>query len=247
MNYILQILSEFFPISSTLFLKSLNFSDDGIFHIFSGLLFIIIFYNKILLLIKYPKKNSIIIINYILITLPSIILGIITTFGFLNFNFSYKFQIITNIIMGIFLYLTTKYFNKNHINNFLKEVKKNDSIILGLLLSLNGIFPGMSRLGTSLTFLLFRGYSPSKSYEVSLITSIPIIIGKPLVFLIKNKEAKNYLYNFSKEHFLLIIFSFLVGFFLYRIIHYHISSKTLKLFSIIRIIYFSYLLIILVM
>lgn len=244
-SYLIQIISEFFPISSTLFLKSLNLMDVGIFHIFSGLLLIIIFYKKILTLVMSPYKNFKTILNYFLINLPSVILGIIINFTFfLNFNITYKFQLIINIIMGLVLYMVTKRFENNYRNfSLLKEINISDSICLGIFLSLNGIFPGMSRLGTSLIFLLLRGYPLKKSYELSLITSIPVIIGKPLVLLIKDADTRFYFYNFCQEYYILIILSFILGFFFYKIINYYLSVNNLKFFSFLRILFFIFILI----
>ena len=241
-HYLTQIFSEFFPISSTLLLKSLNFMDDGMFHIFNGVLFIIIFHKKLLSLIKNPNKNFRTILNYFFISLPSAIVGIILTFY--SFESSYTFQIITNIVMGIILYISVKYFENHYRDSLLiKEINTTDSIFLGLFLSLNGIFPGMSRLGTSLIFLLFKGYGLKKSYELSLITSIPIIIGKPLVSLIKNYENSIYFYDFISNNYILIILSFIGGLFLFNIIKYYLSTKILKLFAFMRILFFVFILI----
>lgn len=240
-NYIIQLIAEFFPISSTLLLETINLSDDGLFHIFSGLILIIIFYKKIFSMIIYPLKNFKTILNYIIVSIPSIIIGLIINYGLIKWSISYQFQIITNIIMGIILYMTIKYFEKNYKHIRQKNITTIDSILLGVSLSLNGIFPGMSRLGTSLTFLLFRGYSLERSYSYSMFTSIPIIIGKPLLLLIKEQNKQIYLLEFCKNYYFLIILSFISGFFFYKIINYYLSLKILKIFIILRILFFLFI------
>ena len=243
LNYLTQIISEFFPISSTLFLKSLNLIDNGVFHIFSGLLLIIIFYKQIWDLIRHPSKNLKIFINYFFITIPSVIIGLMINYSYINLDVSYEFQVVTNILMGIILYLSVKYFENIYRNPNLKEITLLDSVLLGIFLSLNGLFPGMSRLGTSLIFLLLKGFPLNKAYNLSLFTSIPIIIGKPLMLLIKNPDERFYFFDFCRNYYILILLSFIGGIFIYKLINSYLSTSNLKTFSLLRVIFFVFILI----
>lgn len=245
-SFIIQLISEFFPISSSLLLKSLNMTQGEIFHIFNGFLFLIIFSKEIFQLILFPIHNFNKIVNYFFIIFPSVIIGLLTTFNLLyvDCTINYQQELVINLIMSFILLYSISFHENNYkINNSLKDLNITDSIYLGLFLSLNGIFPGMSRLGTSLIYLFFRGYSLDKAYEISLLTSIPIIIGKPLVLLIKTNSLKIFLYNFIQSNYYFIIGSFFISFIIYRIILKLMCFQNLKYIVYLRILYFSFILI----
>jgi undecaprenyl pyrophosphate phosphatase UppP len=231
LDFFLQIISEFFPISSSLFLKILNFNDNGLFHIFSGIFFIIIFFQDIINLKKLE------IVKYFLINIPSIVIGLF----FKPINETFPYEIITNIFMAGILYLVVrKYIKNNYLQNKNKVLSIKDSIILGLILSINGFFSGMSRLGTCLTYLLFKKYSFNKSYKISLISSIPIVIGKPFYLILKNPLLYEELRHFLSSNYFTIFIGLILSILIYIYIISKIKINFLKNFVIFRICFFVF-------
>jgi undecaprenyl-diphosphatase len=74
------------------------------------------------------------------------------------------------ILTGIFQWTAKK---KKNIG---KEIAIKDSIYLGIAQGLTAV-PGLSRSGTTVSTLLFRGYSAKEALRVSFLVSIPAVLG----------------------------------------------------------------------
>ena len=122
-SFIIQLISEFFPISSSLLLKSLNMTQGEIFHIFNGFLFLIIFSKEIFQLILFPIHNFNKIVNYFFIIFPSVIIGLLTTFNLLyvDCTINYQQELVINLIMSFILLYSISFHENNYkINIFSK-------------------------------------------------------------------------------------------------------------------------------
>jgi undecaprenyl-diphosphatase len=92
-----------------------------------------------------------------------------------------------------------------------KVVQKYDlsiknSIILGVAQGF-AIIPGLSRSGLTTSALLFRGFSPEKSFRISFLLSIPtMIIGEIGLLFLKGVFFSSYV-------LISLLVSFIVGYF----------------------------------
>jgi undecaprenyl pyrophosphate phosphatase UppP len=246
-SFIAQILAEFFPISSTLLLKTLQLPEGMMFHIFSGFLFIFIYRGHFLKLIVEPVKNFSLIFAYALSVLPSLVVGLLVDYyNMFNFNFSLRSQIYINIFSAVLLYIViaNRKSSKCYINKKY-ELSIWDGFAMGLFTSLNGFLPGMSRLGTSMLYLIFRSYYINKAYEISLITSIPVLCCRPMLHLLMNYSSWHFLTSFIKTHFLIVILVMIVGVLLHKLFSRYMNENFLKGFLLLRIIYFVVILLLL--
>lgn len=239
LDIILQIFCEIIPISSSLILEINNFYfNKFILHFISGIFFIFFFFKQIFFIffLKDYKK----IFFYFLSTLPSIgIYFLIEKFSFLkieNKNLKIIFNILSAIILLFIFYKNNKEkkFSYNLWNGF----------SMGFYTSINGVLPGLSRLGTSLSYLIFKGYNLKESYEISMISSIPILLGQYIMYLLKKKEEiiffKNYICTY-KYVLIIIFFIFYLLFFIF--FKFFIKKNIFYIILIFRIIFFSFILI----
>ncbi len=112
------------------------------------------------------------------IIIVTLLTGLIGTplllFGLDNFNFAGNKAMLLIafflILIGIFQLAARK--NKNTG----KELTVKDSIYLGIAQGVTAI-PGLSRSGTTVSTLLFRGYSARESLRLSFLVSIPAVMG----------------------------------------------------------------------
>lgn len=254
---VLQSLLEFFPISSSLFLRSLNcfninISEEEIFiyHLFSGILLILIFLKKVIENLIFSKKRFNILITYTITLLPSIIIGsIVDIFKFIKIEYSLYTQIIFNLISAYFL---LKSINRQKIivsRNFdcfstNCNISYKEALLLGFFTSLNGILPGLSRLGMSLLYLIYVNKNILFSFEFSLITSIPVIMGKPIVMLYKDSELCYLTKVFFLHNIKIMIFTLFFLFILYKIVIKKLYTlKFLEVCVYFRMVFYIYILI----
>lgn len=114
--------------------------------------------------------------SFIIIT--TLLTGLIGTplllFGLDKFNFAGNAAMLLIafflVLTGIFQWTAKKKKNTN------KELVFKDSIYMGIAQGLTAI-PGMSRSGTTVSTLLFRGYSAREALRVSFLVSIPAVLG----------------------------------------------------------------------
>lgn len=241
-SFIVQLIAEFFPISSTLFLRTLNLSEGLLFHIFSSILFLIIYAEHILFLISAPIKNIYTICAYLLAIIPSVVVGLLVNqYHYFNFNFSFQTQLVMNISSAVVLYMALARYKLTSLYQHLNFNLK-DSLVIGLLTSMNGIFPGISRLGMSLLYLIIKGYDIRKAYDFSLITSIPVLLGKPILSMVTHKEQWKFMMDFTVNNYPIILLSMAIMIFFHSFCKRFISISIVKNFILLRILYFLYVL-----
>lgn len=252
--FFIQIVSEFFPISSSLFIKTISCNSlvyaniEIIFHIFSGLTFCLIYIFHILELIKQPIKHFYKILCYITTIIPSVIVGyLVDVKHIISNDLSLKTSIILNLISGFILLgiVFWKRYNssKNAISNNKEKnsISIKDSLGAGLLNSLNGIFPGLSRMGMSLTYLLLRNKNVEHAYTFSMISSIPVLIGKPVVLMyLDYPDSLIVFWYFIKQNYLVITVTILLIVYFHKHLKQILSYNFLIFIIILRIIYYSY-------
>ena len=114
--------------------------------------------------------------SFIIIT--TLLTGLIGTplllFGLDKFNFAGNAAMLLIafflVLTGIFQWTAKKKKNTN------KELMLKDSIYLGIAQGFTAI-PGLSRSGTTVSTLMFRGYSAREALRVSFLVSIPAVLG----------------------------------------------------------------------
>lgn len=204
---IIQGLTEFFPVSSSAHLvilqKLLKMQGNElaitvILHLGTALSLVIFFSKDILKLLKDIKMISLIII-------VTVITGIIGLSGkdFFEGLFSSVAPVaFALIITGVILILSKKFINKDR-----KELNVKDAVILGISQGI-AVIPGISRSGSTICSLLFRGIDRETSFRFSFLASIPAVLGAALlearkIVHLSSPDAKNLTVGF--------IFSLLTG------------------------------------
>lgn len=96
-------------------------------------------------------------------------------FGLDKFNFAGNAAM---LLIAFFLILTGifQWTAKKKKKNTEKELMFKDSIFLGIAQGFTAI-PGLSRSGTTVSTLLFRGYSSREALRISFLVSIPAVFG----------------------------------------------------------------------
>ena len=178
---VIQGLAEFLPVSSSghlmVFHELLGIeSNDNltfivVLNLGTLLPLLYIFRQDILDLLKQPLQKTVRLL--VIATIPIVVATLL--FGdFVESLFqSTQFLAFGFLATGIVLILTDK------INNNKKEMKQMtyvDSIVVGLTQAL-AIFPGLSRSGSTLSALLFRGVTREDAVKFSFLMSIPAAFG----------------------------------------------------------------------
>ncbi|MHA1796309.1 MAG: undecaprenyl-diphosphate phosphatase, partial [Promethearchaeota archaeon] len=88
------------------------------------------------------------------------------------------------------------------------ERKIGDEILLGLCQGI-AIIPGISRSGTTVTYLLLRGYKKEDAFYMSFLISLPAVIGAVLFDLFVSQD---FTFVFNWEFLILILITALVGY-----------------------------------
>lgn len=245
--FAIQVISEFLPISSSLFLETLGMEEGVIFHVFSGMMITIIYFPHIWNILRYPLKHKHTIQVYFWAILPSAVIGYLTNMTNTIFVVNnLLISIVANLIAGLLLFLMSLY--RLNDKEFATEQKLNkdknhltipDGFIIGILTSLNGIIPGLSRLGTGLTYLMWKKKNMSYANKVLFVTSIPISMGKPIVHFIKYSSSWHLFLEFIfTQH----IYAFIIGLITIYIFNKikHLSSYRVVMYvALLRLIYYS--------
>ncbi len=199
------------------------------------LLSIIIYYfEDILELLIYWRKNLKYIMLIILGSIPTAIIGFTIYKLTDNYNFGIKAVGGFFLITSIFLFLVDRFqFNMRKQGNLLKRsegIGVLDALFIGSAQGV-AVFPGISRSGFTVGSAILRKIDPKDAAKFSFLLSIPAIGGAFLLeFIHKNM-------TFEGKFLVPMFISFIVG---YAAIHIFIKILTSK-----RLIYFTlYLLII---
>jgi undecaprenyl-diphosphatase len=148
------------------------------------------------------------IISFLFVTtLISGLLGILILKIFVNFANSFEFsgKLITLIIgllliiTGIFLFLQ-KY---NIGTRKEKDLNLFDSLLLGVIQGFT-VLPGLSRSGTTISFLLFRKIDKTLALKLSFLMSLPIVLAGNIILNIDY-------FAFSLANLIALLTSFIIG------------------------------------
>jgi undecaprenyl-diphosphatase len=90
-----------------------------------------------------------------------------------------------------------------------EERQIKDEILLGLCQGF-AILPGISRSGTTVTYLLLRGYKKETAFYMSFIISLPAVLGAIAFDLIFNSGAA---IEFQAQFLVIIVFVAIIGYF----------------------------------
>ena len=169
-------------------------------------------------------KNSFILLNLLVSTIPIIIAGYVIS-KILNYDGNQILFIIaiSSIFFGIILFLVDKFClrikNHNSLNYLI-------SLVIGVF-QCAALIPGVSRSGAVLTAMRFFGFQRQFSVEYSNLLSVPVIIGA-LIFMIVNS-------SFDGSSGMLISFETFIIFFLsffFSIIFIYFLVAWVKRFSL---------------
>lgn len=84
-----------------------------------------------------------------------------------------------------------------------------DEILLGLCQGF-AILPGISRSGTTVTYLLLRGYKKEDAFYMSFIISLPAVLGAVAFDFLFNAD---FIFSFSWEFLIIMLITTVVGYF----------------------------------
>ncbi|OGX18281.1 MAG: hypothetical protein A3K83_05760, partial [Omnitrophica WOR_2 bacterium RBG_13_44_8b] len=169
-----------------------------ILHLGTCLALIIFFFQDILKLLKDIKMIMLIII-------VTVITGIIGLSGkdFFEGLFSSVVPVaVALIITGLILILSKKFINKNR-----QELNFMDAVILGCAQGI-AIIPGISRSGSTISSLMYRGIDRQTAFKFSFLASIPAVLGAAIleakkITQVSGPDIKNFVMGF--------VFSVLTG------------------------------------
>ena len=202
------IFNSIFPIDNHV---GITIHEATIVAHFGSLLAIITFYRRALIdllfsikMIDRPDidKNSFVLINLVISTLPIIVAGYVI-FKILDYNWDGLLHVIaiSSIFFGIILFLADKFClrikNLNSLNYLM-------SLLIGIFQCL-ALIPGVSRSGAILTIMRFFGFQRQFSVEYSNLLSIPVIVGA-VVFMIVNSSLDSSLSSLINFHTAIIFF-----------------------------------------
>ncbi|MEO0097526.1 MAG: undecaprenyl-diphosphate phosphatase [candidate division WOR-3 bacterium] len=221
----LQGLTEFLPISSSghllIFQKILKLNPDipFILCLHLGTTFSLIFFLFSLIKKEIKNKNYFLLLKIIVALIPIITIGLlfkdIIEKTFSNFNFLPYFFLISSLLIFF-----TKYAKEifSSINYF-------QSLIIGIFQTF-GIFPGISRSGSTIVGALYLGIKKEEGFYFSFLLGLPTIIGANILEFYKNISLL-----LTLPYFLGFLSSFLFGLFALYFLKYLVIKKKFYYFS----------------
>ncbi len=200
---LIQGFTEFLPISSQGHLiifnsiypidyySEISVHEATIIAHFGSLFAIMTFYRRVILglffsikMIDRPDidKNSFMLVNLIISTIPIIIAGLVIS-KILDYDGNKILNIIaiSSIFFGIILFIVDKFCLRIKNQNSLDYLT---SFLIGIF-QCAALVPGVSRSGSVLTIMRFFGFQRQFSVEYANLLSIPVIIGA-MIFMIAN-------------------------------------------------------------
>ena len=180
---IIQGLTEFLPVSSSGHLVVVQYlfgmnqgaiALDVILHLGTLLALILFFWKEILLVLRDKKA----IMQILVVTVITGVIGIAGK-DFFERLFSFPRAVAFGwVVTGALLLGTKAFLNQEGRNDF----RWSDAGILGVTQGI-AIIPGISRSGTTIATLLFRGIAREKAFAYAFIAGIPAILGAAVLEL----------------------------------------------------------------
>ena len=259
----IQGFTEFLPVSSqghlilfnnyfSIYSSDISIDQAAILAHFGSLIAVIVYYNKTLKgfissvkLLDRPDidKNSFLVINLIISSIPIFIAGYIVS-KLINYETEMMLVIIgsTSILFGLILFIVDKFCLR------IKNINSLDyytSFLIGVFQCF-ALIPGVSRSGSILTAMRFFGFQRSFSVNYSNLLSIPVILGATSYLFLSafEENSLNLIISFSSLIIfsLSFIFSFLFIFFFVS----WVKKFSLSIFVIYRFIFGGWILIYLI-
>jgi len=177
---LLQGITEFIPVSSSghliivqrlLGLYGEELVIAVVLHLATALALVVFFFKDLLGLFKNPK----VIVYLAVTTLITVIIGLLGKDFFERLFGSVTLVAITLMVTGIILIMT-----RNFLAGKRENVSLKDAAILGLAQAI-AIIPGISRSGTTISTLLFRGIKKEEAFHFAFLAAIPVIFGAALL------------------------------------------------------------------
>ena len=183
-------------------------------------------------------KNSFLLLNLSISTLPIIVLGY---FFSLVFNYDSKNIImiiaITSIIFGILLFI---------IDSFCLRIKDQSalnfytSFLIGIC-QCAALIPGVSRSGAILTAMRFFGFQRKFCVRYSNLLSIPVILAATCLMLISTFENFSLTMIFNLSAIMIFVFSFVFSLFFIFFLVVWVRRFSLLIFAVYRLIFGGFL------
>ena len=232
---IIQVISEFIPVSSSAHLLIISRLSN--FNVSNLQLDISLHLGSLLAIILFFRKELINIINnkniFLLIILGSIPL-VIVGYIFYSTNLIDQFRNLkvvawTTLIFGILLYFSDKFELKNKISS---ELNIKSIIIIGLFQIL-AIIPGVSRSGIVITASRFLKFDRVESSKIAFYLSIPALAGASVLGF---KDVIDDQINFDAIFIFSTSASFLFSYFTIKYFLIYVKMFSLSFFVIYRIV-----------
>ncbi len=235
---IIQGITEWLPISSSgilVILEELTKLGDKNFNLLfnisvhtGSLIAVIIFFKvEILGLIKNTKLVQ----NIIIATIPVVIFGLIIKIS--NFNLflqDIKIVAAATLFFSIILYLSDRTVVKR---SFKKNISNLHSFYIGLFQAL-ALIPGTSRSGITISCARYLGFSRLDSAKFSFLISIPTLFAATIL------GASDAALNINSNQIIFLLFGFIisliVSLFCIKFFLKFVENNSLTLFVILRLI-----------
>jgi undecaprenyl-diphosphatase len=161
-------------------------------------------------IVKVKEENEtddLLMLRFLFFSVATTFLIAIPIYLFIREKFSLAAVSHINLLIGVLLFVTgflILFSKKKVVQKYDLSIK--NSIILGVAQGF-AIIPGLSRSGLTTSALLFRGFSPEKSFRISFLLSIPtMIIGEIGLLFLKGVFFSSYV-------LISLLVSFIVGYF----------------------------------
>lgn len=220
-----QGLTEFLPISSSghllIFQKIWKLNPDIPFllYLHLGTSFSLIFFLFTLIKREIKNKNYLLLLKVIIALIPIILIVIlfknIIEKTFSNFYLLPYFFLISSLLIFFTKYAKEKFSSIDYFQ----------SLIIGIFQIL-GIFPGISRSGSTIAGALYLGIKKEEGFYFSFLLGLPTIIGANILEFYK-KTA----FLFTPPYFLGFLSAFLFGLFALYFLKYLVIKKKFYYFS----------------
>lgn len=138
----------------------------------------------------------------------------------------YVYVLMALFINGLIMFWANRMINKTNK----EEISYIDAVLMGMAQSA-AVIPGISRSGSTISALLFRGVERKQAFRFSFIASLPLIAG---AFLLELKDlnsdgfANN---NMILEYVVGLILAFIVGLLALRLLEYVMQKARFDIFA----------------